>query len=129
MPVNVTRLNEEIDTAARQFAAVERHQAPDGSVYVLAALQTPQSQLYYTLSILVPTTYPNQMPAVYVRKPALRPGTGHVYNDGNICFMHPSMWNPGRHNVTFVLGRAAKWLNKYEVWRATGRWPGAAVRH
>ena len=124
--MNVTRLNEEIDAAARQFAAVERHQAQDGSVYVLAALQTTQNQVY-TLSIRFPTTYPNQMPTVYVRKPALRPGTCHVYNNGNICFMHPSMWNPGRHNVTFVLGRAAKWLNKYEVWRATRRWPGAAV--
>jgi hypothetical protein len=43
--------------------------------------------------------------------------------------MHPTMWNPGIHTLTFVIGRAAKWLAKYEVWRVNGEWPGAEIRH
>jgi hypothetical protein len=40
------------------------------------------------------------------------------------------MWNPGRHTLTFVLARLAKWLNKYDVWSANGgRWPGEEVKH
>jgi hypothetical protein len=39
------------------------------------------------------------------------------------------MWNPGIHSLAFVLARAAKWLNKYDVWRVRGKWPGAEIRH
>ena len=42
----------------------------------------------------------------------------HMYRDGYICFLHPNMWNPGRHTLTFVLRRVAKWLNKYDCWVA-----------
>jgi NTE family protein len=53
----------------------------------------------------------------------------HRYDAGNICYLHQSFWNPGRHDLTFVLARAAKWLNKYEVWKQTRIWPGAEIRH
>jgi hypothetical protein len=43
--------------------------------------------------------------------------------------MHPTMWNPGIHHLTFVIGRAAKWLNKYDIWRVRGAWPGAEIKH
>jgi hypothetical protein len=39
------------------------------------------------------------------------------------------MWNPGKHDLTFVLARTAKWLNKYEVFRITAKWPGAEMLH
>jgi hypothetical protein len=28
-----------------------------------------------------------------------------------------------------VLWRVAKWLNKYEVWKVQGEWPGKEVPH
>jgi hypothetical protein len=31
--------------------------------------------------------------------------------------------------LTFVIGRAAKWLNKYDIWRVRGTWPGAEIKH
>jgi len=31
--------------------------------------------------------------------------------------------------LTFVIARAAKWLNKFEVWRTNGKWPGASIDH
>ena len=59
------------------------------------------------------------MPRVFIDAPAITYAP-HRYRPDNICYLHPSMWNPGAHNLTFVIGRAAKWLNKYEVWRNNG---------
>ena len=93
---------------------------------VLVALQTACH--LYTLAVTFPDVYPNAMPEVYVRKPMLETSP-HRYNHNQICYMHPRMWNPGRHNLTFVIQRAAKWLSKYEVYRARGHWPGAGIAH
>ena len=93
---------------------------------VLVALQTIRR--YYTLEVTFPDAYPNSMPEVFVRKPALEASL-HRYSDNQICYMHPRMWNPGRHDLTFVIERAAKWLSKYEVYRDRGQWPGAGIDH
>ncbi len=124
--MNSSRIQREVIDAQQVFAYVELYPTTDGRVYVRVALQT-RTQLYI-ISIRFPDTYPNEMPRVYVDAPRI--GTApHQYQAGNICYMHPSMWNPGGHNLTFVIARAAKWLNKYEVWKTRGTWPGAEIRH
>jgi len=124
--VNVQRIYSEVREAAAKFALVEAHPTGDGGVFVKAGFQTSAGNTYFT-KILFPD-YPAGMPRVYVTMPALQ-SSPHRYTDGHICYLHPSMWNPGRHDLTFVLGRVAKWLNKYEVWRIRGRWPGAEIKH
>lgn len=126
--MDVVRIRCEIIDAKRDFEYVESHYDPQGNPYVLLALQTSTNRIY-TLSIFFPDAYPHSMPSVYVRKPALRSDTYHMFKEGNICYQHSSTWNPGRHDLTHVIGRAAKWLNKYEVWLRTGRWPGKEIRH
>lgn len=125
--MDIQRIRLEVAQAARTFALVEAHPTNDGGVYVKAGFQTAVGNAYVA-AIYFPH-YPLQMPRVHITKPAVLPGTGHIYNDGNICYLHPNMWNPGRHDLTFVLGRTAKWLNKYEVWRVRGAWPGAEMKH
>lgn len=125
--MDLARIRREVSEAQQVFSLVECHPTTDGKLYVLAALQTTQSQVY-TLSIFFPDLYPYQMPAVHVRKPVLRPSP-HRYREGNICYLHPRMWNPGLHTVTFVIGRAAKWLAKYEVYVQRQRWPGVEAPH
>jgi hypothetical protein len=125
------RFRREVAAAQQQFPTVEGHASAGGAIYVLVALQTAQAQVY-TLSVQFPPSYPSVMPRVDIRKPVLTGRNGYVphrYQDGQICFLHPSMWNPGRHHLTFVIARAAKWLNKYEVWLKTGKWPGKEVPH
>jgi ubiquitin-protein ligase len=124
--MDITRIRREFAEAERSFSVIELHPTPQGTVYARAALQTGNGT--YVLSIRFPDNYPNEMPRVYVDAPAIGT-TPHRYPHGNICFMHPTMWNPGIHTLTFVIGRAAKWLSKYEVWRAHGKWPGAEFRH
>lgn len=124
--MNVQRIRSEVAEASSVFAFVEAHPTTDGGVFVKTALQTTVGNMYFA-SIYF-TNYPYQMPEVYIPKPALE-SMSHQYKDGHICYLHPSMWNPGKHDLTFVIGRVAKWLNKYEVWRVTRKWPGAEVKH
>lgn len=120
------RISDEITSAQRYFDYVENHSSDSDGMMVLVALQT--NMRIYTLEISFPQSYPNIMPSVRVRKPTLS-STKHVYLNGRICYLHPHMWNPGRHDLTFVIQRAAKWLAKYEVFQKTGKWPGASLEH
>lgn len=124
--MNLFRIQQEFSEAQKTFAYVELHPTTDGKVFAKTALQTSNSM--YVLSIKFPDNYPNEMPRVYVDAPTIT-NAPHRYQQGNICYLHPSMWNPGAHHLTFVIARAAKWLNKYEVWRTMGKWPGAEIKH
>ena len=126
--MDIARIQREFLEAQQRFALVELRPTTDGRVYARTALQTLNGR-NYVLSIKFPDSYPNEMPRVFIDAPAITYAP-HRYQTGNICYLHPSMWNPGAHNLTFVIARAAKWLNKYEVWRSTGgTWPGAELRH
>lgn len=125
--VDTSRIQREFAEAQKTFAYLELHPTTDGKVFAKTALQT--SVRMYVLSIKFPDNYPNEMPRVYVDTPAIV-SAPHRYKNGNICYLHPSMWNPGIHQLSFVIARAAKWLNKYEVWRTNGGiWPGAEIKH
>lgn len=124
--MNLTRIHREISAAQEHFDFVEAHPTSGGGIMALIALQSVVR--FYTLAVIFPDSYPNAMPQVFVRKPSLQ-SSPHRYPNDQICFLHPSMWNPGRHDLTFVISRAAKWLAKYEVYLQTGAWPGAGIAH
>lgn len=126
--MNISLIQSQFIEAKQYFSYIELHPTTDGKVYMRVALQ-PSSQQYYTLSIYFSDNYPNEMPQVYISKPQINYAP-HRYNTGNICYLHHAMWNPGRHNIHFVIQRAAKWLSKYEVWKQNGGiWPGAEIKH
>ena len=127
--MDMIRIQREFADAQKAFALVELRPTTDGKVYARTALQTTAGH-NYVLSIKFPDTYPNEMPRVFIDAPTIASSAPHRYQAGHICYLHPSMWNPGTHNLTVVIWRAAKWLNKYEVWRNNGgNWPGAAIQH
>lgn len=125
--MDIQRIYLEVRRACEAFAYVEVHPTGNGDVFVKAAFQTSVGRTYIVAVHL--NDYPSRMPQVYVTQPGLIQSVPHRYREGNLCYLHPSMWNPGMHNLTFVLARTAKWLNKYEVWRETGQWPGAQLAH
>ncbi len=124
--MNVARVRREIAAANQYFDYVEGHPTAEGGVMALIALET--SRDLYTLNVFFPEYYPSSMPEVHVRRPTLE-SSPHKYGNNRICYLHPHMWNPGRHDLTFVIQRVAKWLAKYEVFRQTGKWPGAGIAH
>lgn len=125
--MDIQRIRAEVSQAKTHFAQVEC--LPEGSgLLVRAALQTSLGNVY--VAELELTDYPSRMPSVFIRAPKLE-SSPHRYKAGNICYLHPTMWNPGRHNLSFVLARTAKWLNKYDIYRAEdgGYWVGAELGH
>ncbi|NQU03520.1 MAG: hypothetical protein HQ589_05170 [Syntrophaceae bacterium] len=124
--MNLVRIYAEFNRAKQQFSHVEMYKTSDGNVFVKAALQ-PSSQVYI-VSIYFSEAYPNRMPHVYITKPTIEIAR-HRYKEGHICYLHPSMWNPGIHDLSFVIARAAKWLSKHEIWKRRGVWPGAEIKH
>ena len=124
--MNLARIRQEIAVAQRYFDYVEGYPTEQGTVKALVALETRRD--IYTLDVFFPESYPNGMPEVHVRRPALA-SSPHRYSNDKICYLHPHMWNPGRHDLMFVIQRAAKWLAKYEVYLATHNWPGAGIAH
>jgi hypothetical protein len=126
--MDIQRIRSEVAEALKEFAYVEAHPTQAGEVYVKIAMQTTPGNTY--IGHITFANYPNEMPKVFITRPDLKSAfPPHSYVEGNICYLHPSFWNPGRHNLTFILGRAAKWLNKYEVWRVNRTWPGAEIKH
>jgi ubiquitin-protein ligase len=126
--MDLVRIHAEYNAARQQFSYVELHPTAQGSVFAKVALQ-PTSQQFYIAAVYFPADYPNSMPQVFIEKPVIDAFSPHKYKNGNICFLHPSMWNPGAHDLKFVIARTAKWLSKYEIWKQTRRWPGAQVAH
>ena len=124
--MNLARIRSDIAAAQEYFDFVEGRPTPSGGLMALIAVQT--NRRIYTLGVTFPESYPNAMPEVNVRKPQLA-ASPHRYLNDQICYLHPHMWNPGRHNLKFVIQRAAKWLAKYEVWCEKGEWPGAGLDH
>ena len=124
--MNLIRLQRDFATAKQNFDYLGLYKDDRDRVYVKAALRTTQGR-DYAIKIMC-EGYPNKSPVVFVAKPALKPSPHRYTNDG-ICYMHPNRWNPGIHDIKFVIGRVAKWLHKYETYRATGRWPGAGLDH
>jgi ubiquitin-protein ligase len=125
--MDTNRIRRELTEAQDRFSRVELYPTIDGKVFVKTALQTV-NQTTYVVSIRFPDNYPNEMPRVSVDAPIIATAP-HRYQNGLICYLHPSMWNPGVHNLTFVIARAAKWLNKFEIWKTRGQWPGAQIKH
>ena len=125
--MDISRIQNEFNDARRYFSNVELYPTVDGKVCVKAALQ-PTPQQFYVIAIYFPDSYPSEMPSIYIVKPTIDTSP-HRYNKGNICYLHPTMWNPGIHNLLFVIQRAAKWLGKYEIWKRTYVWPGAEIKH
>jgi ubiquitin-protein ligase len=125
--MDINRIQRELGDAQRTFSSVQLYPLNDGTVYAKAALQTVQNKTY-VVSVRFTENYPHEMPRVFIEAPAIT-NAPHRYQGGHICYLHPTMWNPGAHNLSFVIGRTAKWLSKYEVWKVKGRWPGASLQH
>lgn len=124
--MNVQRIRIEIQQTMQHFPNVETYATADGGIYIKAALQTSVGQAYVLAVTFV--GYPSEMPKVTVITPAVT-HVKHMFTAGNICYMHPNMWNPARHDLKFVLAQAAVWLNKHEVYKRTSRWPGPGLAH
>ena len=124
--MDLQRIRWDILQAAGQFPNIETHTTLGGDIYIKALLQTSVGQLY-VISIHF-TGYPFDLPRVAVVSPTVKHNQ-HMYTNGNICYMHPSLWNPAKHDLIYVLAQSSVWLNKHEVYKQKGVWPGPGLPH
>lgn len=77
----------------------------------------------YTVRIEVPGSYPYSIPTVRAKTGSIKQSCPHVYADGSLCLMRSAQWS-STYSLAFLVVKTAVWLNKYDRWIATGRWPG-----
>jgi hypothetical protein len=82
----------------------------------------------YAVRIDTAKDYPYLMPDVTLPGTTLRVGCPHLYTGGRLCLMKYDQWQSA-FSLAFVVVKTAKWLNKYERWCRTGRWPGKEQQH
>ena len=124
--MNLQRVQWDIQRAMEQFPNIETHPTIGGGIYIKALLQTSVGQMYVISVTFV--GYPSEMPKVTVITPSVT-HSQHMYNGGNICYMHPSVWNPAKHDLIYVFAQTAVWLNKHEVFKQKSVWPGPGLPH
>ena len=124
--MDVQRIRWDIQQAAEQFPNIEIHTTLVGDIFIKVLLQTSVGQLYVISVHFV--GYPFDIPKVTVLSPAVT-HSKHMYTGGHICFMHPSLWNPAKHDLIYVLAQSSVWLNKHEVYKQKGVWPGPGLAH
>jgi hypothetical protein len=123
--MDLQRVRQDIREAGEHFSYLEAVPDGTGGLYAKAVLQTAVQMYFLTISF---ADYPVKMPTIMVTKPTIS-HTKHRYTSGNICYMHPNFWNPGRHDLKYVLAQVAVWLSKHEVYVRTNRWPGPELNH
>jgi ubiquitin-protein ligase len=124
--MDINRIRREFAEAQKIFPSLALYPTSDGKVFAKAPLETAFG--VYVLSVRFPETYPYEMPKVTIDAPTIT-SAPHRYQGGALCYLHPSMWNPGIHDFKFVVARSSKWLSKFEVWKRKGYWPGAEISH
>jgi len=96
-----------------------------GSQWTIIAEKGDKCEI--TLTIVLPHGYPNNAPKIHA-SPIIN-NTPHRWQDGALCvFGVMNNWNPGRHNITFTLALARKWLFNYREWCEKGSWPKNSKR-
>lgn len=80
----------------------------------------------YGIRVVLPSNYPYDMPAVVpLNWTAAGP---HIYANGHLCVMKTDQWR-NAYTITLMVAKAAVWVNKYEIYKRYGSWPGNEQFH
>jgi len=96
-----------------------------GNVSSVQGYLTTSDRNRYYVKVIVSSSYPYALPTIELPQHAIDSDCPHKYMSGAICVMKSEQWS-STYSLAFVVARAAVWLNKYDLWRRTGRvrWPG-----
>jgi hypothetical protein len=79
----------------------------------------------FTITIRLPHGYPNVCPKVFAEP--VPKNSPHRWQDGSLCiFGAMELWNPGQHDVVYVLNLTRRWLAHFSSWKNSGTWPQVA---
>jgi hypothetical protein len=112
----------EKEKLSRFFPQIQIYASGDRVTSIQGSLCT-NSQNYYYLRIEVSELYPYVMPKVLLPNFTINPSCPHKFGVDQPCVMRSEQWS-NTLSLAFMVAKAAIWLNKYEVWQRTQRWPG-----
>jgi ubiquitin-protein ligase len=107
----------------RQFSFAKNSRT--GELYATGALRTNAGNVY-PVRIELPSDYPHSIPSIFAV--GWNSDCPHVYRAGNLCIMRPDQWR-SFYSLAFVVAKVAIWLNKFDVYRTRGYWPGNEQQH
>lgn len=83
-------------------------------------LKVPGRRAHYLVKVIYPNDFPYKQPKAYVVEPRIKDAP-HRWSDGSLCF-HEDYEGP-RTSGKIILDLSRKWIEAYERWVDTGRWP------
>ena len=113
---------EKLRTYFPQFAFAR---SADGNLFVRGTLRTNSGQSY-PIRVVLSSDYPHGIPCIY--PDGWDSACPHIYRAGNLCIMRPDQWR-AFYSIAFAVAKTAIWLNKFEVFKARGYWPGNEQQH
>ena len=112
------RLNKELDTLREKGEQVKINIAASKELELCFSEKDD-----IEIKVVLPHGYPNVVPRVYASP--IKEGTPHRWRDGSLCiFGAIANWNPGEHDVLYVMKLVREWLSCYKQWKNTGTWGG-----
>ena len=75
---------------------------------------------------------PGAPPQVFIKSHQIKPSkTIHMYSNGSLCLHYPPdiSWKHRTSVATYTIPWIAEWLVCYELWKLTGKWEGAQMKH
>ena len=121
------RMAVESDKIKRYFPNFSFYASGETVKGVKGYLKTSDGNSYY-VSIEVDAEYPYKMPIITLPETAVESNCPHRYTGGNLCVMMPEQWS-STYSLAFMVAKAAIWVNKYDIWKRTGKWPGKEQQH
>ena len=102
--------------------------APCGRIYWEGKLTTNFGTTY-TVVVLYPANYPHGQLQAFVPELIDEDNVMHMYRDGHLCLYSNDHGGLGEGigletSASTIVAWCAAWLNAYEVFRRTGKWPG-----
>jgi ubiquitin-protein ligase len=117
--------SEKLKRYYRQFA----FKGSEGSVTAVEGYLKTADQNYYLVRVQIPPNYPYKMPSIKLPETTIEPDCPHTYpTSGNLCVMKPEQWTSS-YSLAFMVSKTAIWVNKYDVWKRTKKWPGTEQAH
>ncbi|MEG3925398.1 MULTISPECIES: hypothetical protein [unclassified Microcoleus] len=117
--------SEKIKRYYPQFA----FKASKGSIKAVEGYLKTADENYYLVSIEISLEYPYKMPSIKLLERTIEPDCPHRYPmSGNLCVMKPEQWT-SNYSLAYMVSKAAIWVNKYDVWQRTKKWPGKEQAH
>lgn len=116
------KLLDDLKDLFRQHPQFKHIRDDRGWFYIVGKMQTNGKQVF-DVEINIPRTYPLVTPSVFVpdkKYRRLKDAPHYYHYSKRLCLYKDHEWLASPMTLLWLVGRIAKWLNKWEMWEFTG---------